>query len=713
MLGLGSLSPDMMWGEGQDEVMGGAYDDVLNRFATLESGGGQYRSNPMSSARGLLHFMPDTWKGVLRNYPDLGFTPEDIDSDDKQKRAAEVLMEREIVPALRRTLGREPTGAELYTAWVLGTPDAQKLFGADPNAPASALFRPKVASSNPTIFYRDEEAMLPRTVAEVKAEYARRWSGAKPTKEPPTMPPSPEIDVDQSLANMARMGQRVAQMQPAGVSALPDRQPGQGLSALSPYLQIAQQLMPQRESRPWADALINAGAAMMQSNRPDFLGGLGAGLQAGNQTLTQGQNLARQDTLDRFKLGMQLAQFDQKDGGEYAMSDGVLYNKKTGQTRQVGGDKPMSDVGKLQSDLRAGRITPEEYEAALAKVRGEGESQVERVIREMGIDRNGPQAQELRRKYAERVGGGATVNIDNKAETEFARKVAGAQAEAYTNAQKGAAEAIASNARLDRMSQLLEGVQTGKYSTSLMELQKGLSTILGKNAPTIFGKPAEVAQAEAASALANEIALTLRNPAGGAGMPGAMSDADRQFLQSMVPGLETTPPGRKLMVETAKALNKRAVEVARLMAEYRKSNNNSLDGWELYLADWSEKNPLFAGVAVPEVPPPTGGPPPPAAGNARELPPSDADIRRQQQQQAPAQPQSGGGIIPSPKRFELGGPKPGGAGLPAPDAIRTMDRTAIEALFPRVSEMTNEQLMALQARRRQLLGIDPAPGGTP
>jgi hypothetical protein len=619
-------SADVESNAGENELMGGAYSDVLGRFATLESGGGRFRSNPMSSARGLLHFMPDTWKGVLRNYPDLGFTPEDIDNDKKQLAAGERLIEREIAPALRRTLGREPTGAELYTAWALGTPDAQKLFGADPNTPAASLFRPKVASSNPSIFYRDKEATMPRTVAEVAAEYARRWSGAKPTKEP-TMQ-QPEYDVDEGLANVARMGQRVAQMQPAGVSALPDRQPGQGLSALSPYLQIASQLMPQREGRPWADALINAGAAMMQSRSPDFLGGLGAGLQAGNQTLTQGQNLARQDTLDRFKLGMQLAQYDQKDGGEYAMSDGVLYNKKTGQTQQVGGDKPMSDVGKLQSDLRAGRITPEEYEAALAKVRGEGESQVERVIREMGIDRNGPQAQELRRKYAERVGGGATVNIDNKAETEFARKVAGAQAEAYTNVQKGAAEAISSNARLDRMSQLLEGVQTGKYSTSLMELQKGLSTILGKNAPTIFGKPAEVAQAEAASALANEIALTLRNPAGGAGMPGAMSDADRQFLQSMVPGLETTPEGRKLMVETAKSLNKRAVEVARLMEEYRKSNNNSLNGWELYLADWSEKNPLFAGVQAPEIPaavPPRAAPNPTgAAGPPAEPPPPPA-----------------------------------------------------------------------------------------
>jgi hypothetical protein len=226
---------------------------------------------------------------------------------------------------------------------------------------------------------------------------------------------------------------------------------------------------------------------------------------------------------------------------------------------------------------------------------------------------------------------------------------------------KAAAAAPADNARLDRLGQLLDGVQTGKYSSSLMELQKGLSTILGKNAPTIFGKPAEVAQAEAAQALSNEIALALRNPAGGAGMPGALSDGDRQFLSSMVPGLETTAEGRKLMIETQRRLNARRVEEARLMRDYIKANGNKLDGWEIYAAEWAEKNPLFGGLSMPDAPP-TGAsrqPPPAPSG----LPPSDADIRRQN---APAAPPNGG-IIPGPKRFDLApkvGAQPQGDAIP-------------------------------------------------
>ena len=691
MLGLSAL-PDFGWGEGQDEMMGGAYSDVIDRFATLESGGGKLRSNPMSSARGLLHFLPSTWAGVLRNYPDLGFAPADIDDDAKQRRAAEVLMEREIVPSLRRTLGREPTGAEIYTAWGLGAPDAGKLFQADPNAPAASLFRPKVASSNPSIFYRDPEGTIPRTAAEVAAEYARRFNGAKPTKEAPPM--QPEYDVDQGIANMNDMAQRVGQMRP-GLSALGQQQQPQGLSALSPYLQLARQLSPSRESN-WGDALINAGAAMMQSTRPDFLGGLGAGLQAGNNTLSQGREQMRGDGLKQFSLAMDLAKFDQKDGGEYAMSDGVLYNKRTGATQNVGGDKPMSDAGKLQADLRAGRITPEQYEAAMQKMRGEGESPVMRAMREAGIDPASPDGQKLIKDYAARVGGGATVNIDNKAETAFNTEVAKADAKTWTEIQSGAAEAPRGNARLDRLNQLLDGVQTGKYSGSLMELQKGLRTVLGDNAPTIFGKAADVAQAEAANALSNEIALALRNPAGGAGMPGAMSDADRQFLQSMVPGLETTAEGRKLMIETAKKLNNRNIEIARLAQEYRARNGGKFDGWSVFLADWAEKNPLFAGVEPPTAPAP-GAKPAPATS---ALPPSDAEVRK-------TQPAPAGGGLPGPKRFDLGGPK--AAPLPAPEAIQSMDRGAIEALFPRVSEMTNDQLMALHARRRQLLGIGGAP----
>lgn len=583
MIGLSALSPDMMFGGGEDELMGGpAFGDILRAVEWQESRGRDDAVSP-KGAFGAMQLMP----GAVMDYARAHGLPTD--------------------PGTIESLRRDPAKNREIGAWYLEQVQGQ--FGGD-IVPALAAYnagpgRVKQILAgfggeySPAI--RDE--FISRLPAETRGYIASIEN--RLGQPQPGAPPMPQVpyDEDQGLANIAAMGQRVGQMQPAGLSALQPRpQQAQGLSALSPYLEIARQLSPTRESN-WGDALVNAGAAMMQSQRPDFLGGLGAGLQAGNQTMMRGREQNRADTLNQFKLGMELARFDQKDGGEFAMSDGVLYNKKTGATQQVAGDKPMSDIGKLQADLRAKRISPEEYEAAISKLRGEGESPVSRVIREMGLDPNGPEAQELRRKYAERVGGGATVNIDNKAETEFAKQMAKFNAETYSSILKGAADAPNRNSRLDRLEQLLDGVTTGKYATSLMDLQKGLTTILGaENAPKIYGKSADVAQAEAAQALSNEIALSLRNPAGGEGMPGALSDRDREFLMSMVPGVETTAEGRKKMIATAKALNNRAAEVAKLAARYKKDNGDRFDGFEIFLADWAEKNPLFTPAERPEAP---------------------------------------------------------------------------------------------------------------
>jgi hypothetical protein len=98
---------------------------------------------------------------------------------------------------------------------------------------------------------------------------------------------------------------------------------------------------------------------------------------------------------------------------------------------------------------------------------------------------------------------------------------------------------------------------------------------------------------EAAQALSSEIALQLRNPSGGAGMPGAMSDADRQFLANMVPGLATTPEGRKLMIETATKLAQRDKEVAAMARKYRQKKGNIDEGFYDELAQFSSAKPLF------------------------------------------------------------------------------------------------------------------------
>lgn len=177
--------------------------------------------------------------------------------------------------------------------------------------------------------------------------------------------------------------------------------------------------------------------------------------------------------------------------------------------------------------------------------------------------------------------------VNMKQETEEAKKVGGFFGEEYGNVLKAGTSAQSKLNRYNRLGELLADVDTGKFTGAGLEVAKAARS-LG------FNVSDKVGNLEAAQALSGEIALELRNPSGGAGMPGAMSDADRQFLQNMVPGLQTTPQGRTLMLETAKRLAQRDIDVARLAREYRRRNGQINEGFYEELARFSEANPLFS-----------------------------------------------------------------------------------------------------------------------
>jgi hypothetical protein len=181
----------------------------------------------------------------------------------------------------------------------------------------------------------------------------------------------------------------------------------------------------------------------------------------------------------------------------------------------------------------------------------------------------------------------ASAIVNMKQETEEAKKVGGFFGEEYGNVLKAGTTAQSKLNRYNRLGELLADVDTGKFTGAGLEVAKAARSIG-------FNVSDKVGNLEAAQALSGEIALELRNPSGGAGMPGAMSDADRQFLQNMVPGLQTTPQGRTLMLDTAKRLAQRDIDVARLAREYRRRNGQIDEGFYEELATFSEANPLFS-----------------------------------------------------------------------------------------------------------------------
>lgn len=67
-------------------------------------------------------------------------------------------------------------------------------------------------------------------------------------------------------------------------------------------------------------------------------------------------------------------------------------------------------------------------------------------------------------------------------------------------------------------------------------------------------------------------------------MPGALSDKDREFLVSMVPGLAKTPQGNAIVIEAFKRTAQRDAEIAQLARDYKKKTGKFDEGFYEVLA---------------------------------------------------------------------------------------------------------------------------------
>lgn len=161
-------------------------------------------------------------------------------------------------------------------------------------------------------------------------------------------------------------------------------------------------------------------------------------------------------------------------------------------------------------------------------------------------------------------------------------------------AQGAASKARTSNANLTQLSGLLEGMDTGKMKSTTTELKawaKGAGIDLGA-----LGVKDDVAPAQAAQSLINQVALEMRNTGEGGGMPGSMSDSDRTFLTKIPPGLETTPEGRKLIIDYMKRINQRTIDVAKIKNDYVRSGDFTKDpaGMWAKVSEFADSHPMFS-----------------------------------------------------------------------------------------------------------------------
>lgn len=236
--------------------------------------------------------------------------------------------------------------------------------------------------------------------------------------------------------------------------------------------------------------------------------------------------------------------------------------------QQVGGFNTLQQGGKVVASAAPKQATPDAL--------------TERWKQEV---QGGYQGSLLDYQKELKAAGRTQVNVNSKQETEEAKAVGKALGQQYVKIQEAATSAAGKLNRLDRLDSLLAGVSTGKLTPKMTELAaygEALGIKLDKNLDAKQG----------AEALIGEMTLQARNPSGGAGMPGAMSDADREFLKTLNPSLAQTPGGRKLVIETQRKLAKRDQEVAKMAREFR-AKNGTMEGFAEHLTQWSSSNELF------------------------------------------------------------------------------------------------------------------------
>lgn len=128
-------------------------------------------------------------------------------------------------------------------------------------------------------------------------------------------------------------------------------------------------------------------------------------------------------------------------------------------------------------------------------------------------------------------------------------------------------------------------VASGRFAESISGL---------KNAAASFGVDIKgLAGEQAMQSIGAQMALAIRNPDSGMGMPGAVSRQDLSFLQSMPPGLNQSKDGRALIADTYNAINDRALHVQRMMLEHEKDGGKFDSGFLKKVSDYGDNNPIF------------------------------------------------------------------------------------------------------------------------
>lgn len=184
----------------------------------------------------------------------------------------------------------------------------------------------------------------------------------------------------------------------------------------------------------------------------------------------------------------------------------------------------------------------------------------------------------------------STTSIDMKAETKGREKMGELFAQRYDDITKSGQTASEGIALLSMMEGALADpdLHTGLGGEWLNSGRK-LGVALG------ITDAATAASGELVSSLNKQLALKMRDPNGGTGgMPGAVSDTDRNWLASSQVGLQNTKKGNLLMIEANRRIFQRKLDVAAMADKYAVEHGVLGPEFNQQVAQYGLDHPLFS-----------------------------------------------------------------------------------------------------------------------
>lgn len=690
-----------------DRTIDPSFDPVRyqDRLIATESGGNPTARNPRSTATGLGQFIDSTWLAVApvvaqRLGQDLTGMPREqvlaLRKDPEWSKAAIQVYAEQNRAQMERALGHKVGEGHLGLAHGFGAQGAVGVLQADPATAADQHFPPNVMAANPNL--------RGKTLADIMRQYGIAAPNA-PGATPPVMGGAPP----QSAGGIEAIAQRngIAPSSAPGVdtSAPPPAAPsGAGIDGLfQRYTNPAMQDYRQRLA-----GIPGAGGELMKSYAGEWTARDEMGIKA-FEAAAKGMPDAARYFAQQAGLRVDPRIFENRDMSAKALD--VL--------KSMAGQDPAY-VATVMKGVLQGQPLAQAWSAAGAPQQRPS-SEFGKLAADFGISPTSPEGQAFGRRALEsKVSGGGPFPGQSMDASVYNTLVAYNEKRRQgipTTPQEDAAYSIAYQ----------RAARPQRWTTpdgSMWEapgIDVSAFAAPGNGAPATPPAPQQVIQGGAQPGVSGG---TPPLTPGAVPLPGAGA-------QTMAPGArQLVGPGDKPASAEGAARVALVAEARDALAqaerEYFPSGRYDRTratlaysrvpgpGAETHNAMWravANRLRIESGAAQPDAEV--------AAMLARYMPrPWDSEQTARQKLEGLKQyfGAFGSAMTTGPRAVIDAAPKApaapqSGAGLPPPDAIATMDRAGVDALAARVSEMSNEQLLALHARRRQLLGISPGGDG--